>query len=687
MASLARLFDPKSIAVIGASSAPEKAGYQMLRALRGFPGKLYPINPKASTILDYRAYASLGAITAQTGKPIDLAILTIPAAASVEALREAAAAGCGGAIIISGGFGEAGAAGHTLQDELAHICRETGIRLLGPNTSGFINAPARCSASFAPGAEEIAAGSIAVVAQSGGVNLTLAFLIHRLGLGLSLAVGLGNMVDVDAADVLDFLAHHEPTRAIALHLEGVSDGRKLFDALRRVTPLKPVVALAVGRSDVGEFAQSHTGKLIGSYARKITALRQAGAVIVDTTDELADAVAVLSKARIPPKSNPGLGILTGQAGPGLLIVDRLKSQGASVPELSDAAQARIRSLLPPLTFMRNPVDTGRPGPGFPRVLQAIAEDEAIDAIAVFSLHEPAAVDPLIALTEAGKKTQKPLLFGTMGVDAHIGPTLTALWAAGIPALSSPERLALAARVLFDDAREARRLSLGSGGSELNRAQTIGCDLDEAEAKDLLYRYGIASPARVACDSHAAARAAFTVLTTPLVAKILSSEVAHKTEVGGVVLNLRTPSELEAALAQLDAIPLQGRRRYLLEEMAPPGVELIAGAVRDPSFGETVMVGLGGTAAEALNDTALRLAPIDEGEATEMLDELRGRALLDGWRGAPAIDRQSLARAIVAIGRIMMDHADIAAIDVNPLRAYPHGVLALDALMVRAKQKR
>jgi len=596
-------------------------------------------------------------------------------------------------LAVSGGFAEADGEGAKLQEEAAALCRDAGLRILGPNTSGFVRPRTRCAASFAPGVEQIPAGPVAVVAQSGGVNLVLAFLVHRLGLGLSLAVGLGNAVDVDAADVLEHLAGDADTKAIALHLEGVRDGRKLFDALRRVTPRKPVVAVTPGRADIGAFARSHTGNLIGAWDRRVAALRQAGVVVVDTTDEAADAVAALARGRIAPKPDPGIGILTGQAGPGLLIVDRLKAAGVNVPELAPESLRRIESLLPPLTFLRNPVDTGRPSPSFPAVLRAIADDPGVDAVAVFALHEPAALDPVAILAPLSKGDassasggiRKPLLFATTGLPESIAPTLTALTEGGIPAFGSPERLATAARALAEDARlawRARRAVASAPQTPPARA-TLEPPFDEAKSKALVAAYGIPVPAGVACRTHAEALAAFAALRKPVVAKILAAEVAHKTEADGVKVGIDSTAALQAALAELDAIPLSGPRSYLIEEMVPAGVELIAGAVRDPSFGPVVLVGLGGTAAEALQDTAVRLAPLSEDDALDMLDELRGRRLLDGWRGAPPVDRRAIARAIVALGRVLLEHPELAEIEINPLRATSGGVLALDALAVLA----
>jgi acetyltransferase len=675
--SLRRLFHPASIAVVGASAAVDKAGYQALRSLQRFPGKLYPINPKAQEVLGFQGYPSLAAV----GASVDLALFAIPARATPAAVRAAASAGCGAGMIISGGFGESGPEGVALQASLAQALAGSGMRLLGPNTSGFIHPHAGVAASFAPGVEEIQPGAIAVVAQSGGVNLVLTFMLQHAGYGVSLAVGLGNMVDIDAADCLEYVLGDPHTRAIALHLEGVSDGRKLYETLARVTPAKPVVVLPVGQADVGEFAASHTGNLLGVYARKRAALKQAGAVVVESTEALVDATIALSRGRMGAKSAPGIGLVTAQAGPGLIIADRLKSHGVCLPALGAPTLARIAAVLPPLTFQRNPVDTARPLPSFPEVLATVAQDPAIDAVATFVLHEPAAVDPLAALTNAARVSPKPLLFGTAGTPGSIAATLQAITTAGIAAFGSPDRLAAAVCALADDAIGQHRLAQARDPIP-RRASEIDEALDEAAAKRLLAAHGIAVPESVVCATHAAAHGAFARLDKPVVAKILASEIAHKTEVGGVQLGIATSTQLDAALEQLDAIALSGPRRYLLETMAPPGLELIVGGVRDASFGPLVLVGLGGTLAEALEDTSVRLAPLGEFDALEMLAELKGAKLLDAFRGQPAVNRRAIANVAIALGRIMLAHPEIAEID--PVRAYPRGAIALDALIVRGR---
>ena len=675
--NLERLFAPTSVAVVGASSSEGKAGYQALLALKGFAGHVFPINPKADEILGWRAFPSLGAV----GRPVDLVLFAIPAAGTVDAVREAIACNCGGGLVLSSGFAESGDVGARIQAELEAVRAPSAFRLLGPNTAGFVNREPPITASFLDSADRIPSGEVAVIAQSAGVNLTVGFLLAKLGYGVSCAVGLGNAIDVDAADVLEFLAERPGTKAIALHLEGVKEGRRLYETIRRVTPKKPVVVLTVGRQDIGEFAHSHTGNLIGSFELRRSALTQAGAVVVESTEELAAAASVLSLYRLPPKVDAGIGILTAQAGPGLLMLDQLKTRHVSVPSLNSRTHARISELLPAMTYTKNPVDTGRPSASFGDVLLALGEDPQIDAIVAYALDEPAALRPSDVLPAVARKLGKPIIFGTMGPAGDIAPVSEALRAQRIYVAESPEQLARAACVIVEDAALQARLGETEPRNPTLARVEVPHTGDEHAAKQLLEAIGIPTPRRVVCTSHAAAYEAFRKLDKPVVAKILATEVTHKTELGGVQLNIADEAALQLALARLDAIPLKSARRYLIEEMAPPGLEVIVGAVRDESFGPTVMVGLGGTMAEVFKDTAMRLAPLTLAEAERMLDELLSAPLLDGFRGSPRLDRAALAHTIVTLGSLLCEHPSIKEFEINPLRLYARGLLALDGLLI------
>ena len=680
MRTLECLFNPKSIAVVGASPDEFKAGYQMLYSLKDFPGQLYPINPKADNILGFKAYPTLKAV----GQSVDLVVLTIPAAACVNVLKEAGEAGAGSALIISGGFAEIGGdVGQKMQNKILSVCRKYNMRLLGPNTAGFINPWSKVVPNFNPWTAEISAGHIGLVSQSGAMCLTLASMIHAQNLGVSLATGIGNGADVNVSNAVEYLANDPRTKVIILYIEGVRDGRKLYDIIRRTTPKKPVIVLPMGKSDISEFAASHTGNMIGSYRIKSTSLRQAGAVIVETSDELIDASNLLSRVRLKPKKVPGVGLLTGQAGPGMVIADYLRSRDVLLPELHPMTVDKISRLLPPLTFIRNPVDTSRPGSTFPDVLSAISLDPSIDVLAVFALCEPAAIDPLSLFMDADHLRQ-PVIFGTAGIREEIQGTINSLSRLNIAAFPSPDRVAKAIHALVEDSKAACCRTMRSGSQNRSAASPVNTlinDPDEEQAKEILNRIGITTPKRLVCRSHKEAIQVFRFMDKPIAAKILHPSIRHKTEVGGVILGIETEDRLESALSSIDAIIAGNGKRYLLEEMAEDGLEVIVGATNDPSFGPAIMVGLGGIAAEALDDVTIRMAPLSVHEAMDMISELRSKVLLEGWRGSKPLDINCLAESIVRIGQLMADHPEIKEIDLNPVRIYEKGISALDAMIV------
>lgn len=688
--SLEPLIRPASIAVIGASSAPSKAGHQLMLALDGFPGRLYPVNPGAEQILGRTAYPSIAAVP----EPVDLAVLIVPAGAVPEVVEQCAAAGARAAIVCAGGFAEAGPEGAELQARAARAAAGAGMRLLGPNTSGLVNPVDGVLATFVSTVGSIPPGRLAIVAQSGGVNLAVAMAAAAEGMGVRLAIGLGNAADVGHAELLDYLAGDPDTGAIALHLEGARDGRGLVEAVERAAAAKPVVALVLGEADVGDFARSHTGTLATGWRLTRAALRQAGAVVVDDTTELLDAARALRLLRLAPAASPGIGVVTGQAGPGLLVTDRLRAGGVRVPELDAATRARLGTLLPPVTYQRNPVDTGRPDERFGEVVAAVMGDPGIDAALVYALHEPGALDPADLLRPAAANPSTPLLLVTAGPRAEVDRLRETVEAGGVPVLTNPERGAAAMRALVADATAAHRLAAATAeragaaraggrrwaGEGPAQPRLLG-PLDEDQAKGVLEAAGLRAPRRRVSGSREEARAAAAALGPAVVVKVLDPAITHKTEVGGVHVGVGAGPALEAALDAIDRLAAPAPARYLVEELLPPGLDLIAGGVRDPSFGPAVLVGLGGVVAEALGDTAMRLAPLSAGDGHEMLDELLGRKLLDGFRGGPRVDRDALVAVLAAIGELMAAHPEIAELDINPLRAITGGLVAADALIV------
>jgi acyl-CoA synthetase (NDP forming) len=668
---LDRLFRPSTIAVVGAG----KLGSVMLEAIdRGSDGSptVFGINPKSE---GDGFHVSLQAATEAHGAPIDLAVLCIPAAATPDALREAADCGVGAALICSGGFAEAGADGHALQTQLAEIATSTGIRLLGPNTSGFFR-PGSTTVSFVPTVEHIRRGTVAVVAASGGMNHALSFLLSENGVGVGLGVGMGNSVDVTNVDVLEYLRHDPSITAIALHVESVDDGRALLSVVRDLSLDKPIVAIVVGRSDVSAFSESHTGALATSWRTTRALLTEAGAVVVDSEHQLVDALAVLSRTRLPASPAPGIGLVTAQAGPGLMILDELLAQNVRVPTLAERTQARLSDLLPPMTFQANPVDTGRPGATFDAVLTTTAADPGIDALAVYALAEPDAIDLADAIRRSAVHSQLPVVLGVGGPAEAVGKTSAA--EIGVPVLSSPTALATGIRALVHDARIRYLRTRDTNAAVVATAPSISLPADEAAGKDLLDALAITTPPRRVCTDRAAAHQALIELALPVAVKILDATVQHKTEIGGVHLRIRTPEQLDTALDALDVINAPA---YLVETMATSGVDLFLGARRDPVFGPIVVAGLGGTAAEAIGDVTIRSHTITHAAAAAMLDDLQCAPSLDGWRGGPVLNRDEFAHIAVTVATYLADHPEISDIEINPLRLTPAGLTALDAVIV------
>ncbi len=666
---LRRLFAPSSIAVVGASAAPGKAGNAMVRSLAGFPGALHLVNPRTPEIAGRRAWPSVAAI----GEPIDLAVLVVPAEVTVAALEDCGAAGVAAAVVCAGGFAES-AGGRGRQDEALAVCRRHGIRLLGPNTSGFVHPAAGVFANFVPDMTGLEPGPAAIVASSGGVSVAASFLAAEDGLGLRLAVGLGNAADVGFAEVLDYLAGDPGTSAVGIHVEGVDDGRVLCEAVARLAASAPVVALKVGRSDVDGAARSHTGRLLGDFELTRAALRQSGAVVVDDLTEMVDALRALAVRRVRPGPAPGVGIVTGQAGPGLLVADALRSAGVAVPDLAEPTQAGLGRLLPPLTWQRNPVDTGRPTDTFGEVLALVAGDDAIDGLVVYAIEEGEAVDPLAALATPGVAGALPIVFGTGGPRETLDRRQIAMAALGVPLYRSPERAARAMRALVDDARSRHRAGAGAGpvappGGGAGAALPAGDrPLDEHEAKAVLEALGVTCPARRACDGREAAHAALDALGAPVVVKVLDPGVDHKVAVGGVHGGVRDHAALDAALDVLDAGPACGR--YLVEAEVGPGPELLVGGTRDPSFGPVVALGWGGTGVERVRRPALRLAPPTAGDVEDMVAEVD-----------PELPAAALAPVVRAVAALLAEPG-VAEVDLNPVRLTATGPVALDALVVR-----
>ena len=450
--TLEHLFDPGAVAVVGASDTEGKVGYEAMANAVAFDGPVSPVNPSGSGTLFGEQF--VGSV-ADVDDDVDLALCCVPGPAVPEVVAACGEAGIGAAVVYASGFAEAGPDGEALQAETAAAAREGDVTLLGPNTSGFV-VPARdLLCSFASGVADIPAGNTAVVAQSGGLAHVLAFLSRRQDRGVSAMVGLGNRATVGFAETVRYFDADDRTDAIVLHVEGTDDGRALLSACRGSET--PVVAYKVGQSDVGDFAASHTGALTGDHALYAAGFAQYGVPTVEASDRLLDAAAALGDS--PDPDGPNVGVVTAQAGPGIIIADRIQRAGGRLPELADETRERVDDALRGVTYTGNPVDTGRPMPEFGDVVTAVAEDDNVDIVLVYELFEAALGFPVDALSGLAGRVDKPVLFATEGIEEDMAADRRALSAAGVPLFATPERAAEAAGVLaryagLSDRREA-----------------------------------------------------------------------------------------------------------------------------------------------------------------------------------------------------------------------------------------
>ena len=692
------LLSPGSVAVIGASPDPHKIRGQLLLLLRrnGFAGRIIPVNPSCTDIGGLPCHPTIGA----AGGPVDVALIAIPAAAVLQSLEECAAAGVRNAVIISSGFAEDDAAPPDLQDRMRALARRTGMRILGPNAEGFHNEPGRISATFSPAVDRDADDNptaiqarIGIVAQSGGMGFALYNRGRALGLSFSTVVSTGNEADLTAADIMAHMAADPGTAGILLFLETVRDPVAFAAAAdAAIQAGKFIVAIKVGRSDAGRIAAaSHTASMAGASEGYDAMFRRHGITVAAELEEALTIAAVL--ASNPRAAGNRVGVVTISGGAGAWAADALEAAGLVLPELGEATQAAIRGFIPSYGAARNPVDLtagGAQGGGTLRTIELLSRDPAVDQIVVVTtLANPARVSidgPALAALLAERR--KPVLFYSYTLPSSLGRWVLA--DAGAVICPSMATLAAAARVLAQQhAPHATPLELALPDAVRHRLAGPGRTLPEHAAKAILAECGVAmAPSRLV-QRRSDLAGAGAALGYPLALKVQSAGIPHKTEAGGVRLGIADTAGLEAAFDAVMAgaachapgAPIDG---VLLEPMARPGVEVIVGVVRDPTFGPMVTVGAGGTATELFKDVAHRLAPLDEADAAGLVRELRSAPLLQGFRGAPDADLPALARLIALVSQVAhAGRAAVAELELNPVIVHPagQGCTIADALLV------
>jgi acyl-CoA synthetase (NDP forming) len=672
---LRALFNPRSVAILGASNDPAKWGNRLaLGALRGEGSRaVYLVNRNGGEILERQAYPTL----ADLPETPELVVLSVPADGFEDAVDASLAAGAKALVGITTGLGETGDEGRAREAAIVERVRAAGAVLLGPNCLGIFDS----ATSLDLGWSELQGGSIGLVSQSGNLALELALLAEDYGLGFSRFASLGNQADLEAGELVRSLIDHEPTRVIALYCEDFRDGRAFARAAQAAVEAgKPVVLLTVGAGEVSaQAARSHTGALVSSARAVEAACRAAGMQRVRSPRELVD-LAQAELARVKPRGRRVVVVGDG-GGHGIVASDVASAEGLELPALSDDLQGRIAPHLPDAAPTRNPVDFAGAGEQFltifEEVTRLILESGEVDAALVtgyfggysefsdeFQAEE---TEVALGMARAAAESGRALVVQSMYPRS---PSLVALREAGVPVYREIEAAAWALARLADQAELPPR-----GVPELPPPVDGLRPGGYWESRELLASAGIEFPSARRVADLAEARAAAAELGYPIAVKALG--LLHKSDAGGVALGIEDEQALEESLARMATLSAEG---YSVERMAPvgDGVELIAGSIQDARFGPVVLVGLGGVYAELLDDTAVALAPVDATQAEELIRSLRGAAILAGARGRLPVDVAAAAEAVAALSRLAASRPDLGEIEINPLLVTPHGALALDA---------
>ena len=696
-------FAPDSIALIGASRDLEKIPGRLLSMLRknDYPGRIYPINPNYGDIDGLKCFPSI----ADVGQPIDLAIIIIPARAVLGALEQCAAARVRNAVVISSGFAEEGGDSAAMQDAIAALAKTTGMRISGPNAEGFYSQVQRVAATFSPtvdvkpNEQPLVASRrrIGIVAQSGGIGFAIYHRAKALGVALSYVISAGNESDLGAGEFFDYMVQDASTNVILLFLEGIRDVDKFLAAARRAAETgKPVIVTKVGRSGAGErAAASHTASMAGWSAAYDAVFAKYGVIISNDLDEAVTIAAVLTTNPMPKGDR--VGVLTVSGGAGIWGADTVSLQGLQVPELSKTIQSEIMKLLPSYGSARNPIDVTAQGVhsgGLQKSIDLLDASDEVDAIlVVLSLSsetrmwfKQAELQPVISAQN------KPIVFYSYTLPSDFARRELAK--SGVVVLSGLTHAGIAMRRLVERAKFRLPPPADADASALPDLSTYlkSAAMSEFDSKSLLRAAGMALPDEVLVSERSALDGAIARVGFPLVMKIQSPDIPHKSEVGGVRVNIATKGEVFLAY---EALLENARRRrpdaaiqgVLLSPMAKKGVEIIIGTLQDATFGPMVMVGLGGITTELFRDVIYRPAPVSAVEASAMLAELKAAPLLNGFRGAAKADVAALAGLIAQVSMLAARYrAQISEIEINPVLVHPqgHGVTIVDALVVGKK---
>jgi acetyltransferase len=684
---LETLLYPKAIAVIGASRNPDKVGYAVLANLvnNGFKGPIVPVNPEAKEVLGLKCYRTLEEYKGQ----VDLSVIVVPEKYVKAALQGSIAAGAKSVIVITAGFKEVGAAGAQAEQELVELCQAGGVRMVGPNCLGVLNTDHHLNATFAPSVPP--AGKISVISQSGALCVAILDWAADQKLGLGKVISFGNKADLNEVDFIQALAEDKETNVIAGYLENIKEGDKFLRIAEQAAAVKPVVILKVGITSAGaKAASSHTGSLAGADIAYGAAFSRAGVIRAENFEALFDYATAFAMQPLP--NGDRVAIITNAGGPGIMAADAAESLGLKMVSPSPESEKKLRAFLPVSAAFGNPIDViGDAEPDrFVKAFEVMQDDGKIDGIVVVvtpqNMTRPLELAEKLAAAHRGKK---PVLAVFMG-GREVAAAKDKLMALGIPNYSSPDRAVTALRAMCDYAAWRRRPARIVTRFPVNRRRvdriiqaqirTGVAQVGEVEAKEILRAYDFN-----VLGGHLARTGDEAVETAerigyPVVLKISSPDIIHKSDFGGVRINLANAEQVRDAF-DLMMLRIQKRapnahlRGAYVEKMGQRGREVILGMTRDPQFGPMLMFGLGGIFVEVMKDVTFHLAPITAEEAMQMLKGTRSYALLQGARGQAPVDLETLAGALQRISQLATDYPEILELDINPFIVGPVGIQA------------
>jgi acetate---CoA ligase (ADP-forming) len=690
---LETLLYPKSVAIVGASSTPGKVGYEILKNMidGGFEGEIIPVNPKATELMGLRCYHDLRDLETK----IELSVIAVPVASVKTAVQDSIAAGAKSIIIITAGFKETGKEGAELEKEIAQICSNSGVRLMGPNVVGLINTHHKMNATFANQMPTI--GGISVISQSGALCTAILDWAAGRHLGLAKLISIGNKADLDEIDFLEALSADDKTKVVVGYLENIKNGDEFIKAAEAAAGRKPIVIMKVGVTSAGgRAASSHTGSLAGADIAYGAAFKRAGVIRAETFEGLLDCATCFAMQPLPKGDR--IAIITNAGGPGIMAADAVEGSGMKVATLNVASAAALKENLPSAASVNNPIDVlGDADPDrYAMALQIAQDDPAVDAIVVLLTPQAMTFPAETARAVAGAlRGEKPVVAAFMG-GMEVMPAREELVASNLPDYPSPERAVAALKAMIDYAAWRRRPPRIVTRFPVNRRRveriihrhekTGYKEIGEVDAKEILRAYDFHVPeGHVASTTEEAVEIAER-LGYPVAIKISSPDIIHKSDVGGVKINLANANAVRDAF-DLMMMRLQRRMPNALidgayvEKMANHGVEVIIGMSRDPQFGPMLMFGLGGIFVEVMKDVTFHLAPITAEEAMQMLEGTRSYKLLTGARGRSGVDLNAIADALQRISQLVTDFPQIAELDINPLIV---GEVGMDSFVADAR---